>query len=351
VFEDFLGKTFRDDLGQYFTPTPVINLMVGILQPTVNDFIGDPACGSARMLTHALDNIRKHEYEKAVAANGGKAEGINPEEPTQEFVRFRDNQLFGAEIAPNVMHVARLNTLMNGAQYADLKIMDSLAPLASITGGIMQGLPERPGFYPGGLTLILTNPPFGSKVTDKRVLDDLASRDGVAKSKGKVTKSLPQEVAFLNRCLEFLAPGGRMGIVLPDGVLANDSLQDVRDWILRWARLKAVVSLPQETFAPYGAGVKTSVVFLEKRERPLHEGEVDPGTLTQHTYVFDSEGKIRDRKIVCPDSNADYPVYMAQIEDIGYDANGRLTIVEDEASSPPQVVETIQDFRKRLGWA
>ena len=70
VFEDFLGKTFRDDLGQYFTPTPIINLMVGILQPSVNDFIGDPACGSARMLTHALDYVRKAEYETALTSNG-----------------------------------------------------------------------------------------------------------------------------------------------------------------------------------------------------------------------------------------------------------------------------------------
>jgi type I restriction enzyme M protein len=340
VFEDFLGKTFRDDLGQYFTPTPVINLMVGILQPTVNDFIGDPACGSARMLTHALDYVRKHEYEKAVATNSGKAEGMNHEEPTHEFVRFRDNQLFGAEIAPNVMHVARLNTLMNGAQYADLKIMDSLAPLASITGGIMQGLPERPGFYPGGLTLILTNPPFGSKVTDKRVLDDLASRGGVAKSKGKVTKSLPQEVVFLNRCLEFLAPGGRMGIVLPDGVLANSSMQDVRDWILRWARLKAVVSLPQETFAPYGAGVKTSLVFLEKREHPLHQGEEDTGTWTRYEYAFDAEGQIRANAIVHKGS-ADYPVYMAQMDAVGYDATGRETGFDETP-------ELVNDFHKRI---
>ncbi len=350
VFEDFLGKTFRDDLGQYFTPSPVINLMVGILQPTVNDFIGDPACGSARMLTHALDYVRKHEYEMAVAANGGKTEGINPQEPTPEFIRFRDNQLFGAEIAPNLMHVARVNTLMNGAQYADLKIMDSLAPLASITGGIMQGLPERPGFYPSGLTLILTNPPFGSKVTDKRVLDDLASREGVSKANGKMSKSMPQEVVFLNRCLEFLTPGGRMGIVLPDGVLANDSMQDVRDWILRWARLKAVVSLPQETFAPYGAGVKTSVVFLEKRERPLRVYEEDTGSWTRYEYTFDAGDKIHVKPVVQATDSADYSVYMAQIEDIGYDATGRLTIAEDEAPTPPQVVETIQDFRERLGW-
>ncbi|MCC5617222.1 N-6 DNA methylase [Nostoc sp. CHAB 5836] len=156
VFEDFLSKTFRDDLGQYFTPTPVINLMVGILQPTVNDYVGDPACGSARMLTHVLDYVRKQEYAKAIANNGGSAEGINPEEPTQEFIKFRDNHLFGAEYSRNVMHVARVNTLMNGAQYADLKVMDSLERLGSITGGITQGLPERPGFYLGGLTMILT---------------------------------------------------------------------------------------------------------------------------------------------------------------------------------------------------
>jgi len=327
VFEDFLGKTFRDDLGQYFTPTPVINLMVGILQPTINDFIGDPACGSARMLTHALEYVRKHEYEKAVAANSGKAEGINPEEPTPEFIRFRDNQLFGAETASNVMHVARVNTLMNGAQYADLKIMDSLVPMASITGGIMQGLPEHPGFYPGGLTLILTNPPFGAKVTDKRVLEDLASRDGVSKVKNNSVKPMPQEVIFLNRCLEFLAPGGRMGIVLPDGVLANSSMQPVRQWILRWAKLKAVISLPLETFVPYGAGVNTSIVILQKRAIPLQQAESD--------------------NIEAED---DYNVYMARIDKIGYDATGRMLVTEDESHYPPEVQETVNDFEQRLGW-
>lgn len=319
VFEDFLGKTFRDDLGQYFTPTPVINLMVGILQPTVNDFIGDPACGSARMLTHALDYVRKQEFTRAVAANGGNAEGINPEEPTPDFVRFRDNQLFGAEYAPNVMHVARVNTLMNGAQYADLKIMDSLAPLASITGGVMEGLPNNPGFYPNGLTMILTNPPFGSKVTNERVLKDLAERNGVSKLNGKISKSLPQEVVFVNRCLEFLAPGGKLAIVLPDGVLANSSMQDIRDWILRLARIIAVVSLPIETFTPYGAGVKASVLFLQKRNSLVSDEQV---------------------------LSDDYKVFVAQIQDIGYDATGRLNGLESDAPLPPDVVEGIGDFRK-----
>ncbi|MEM7029688.1 MAG: N-6 DNA methylase [Chloroflexota bacterium] len=315
VFEDFLGKTFRDDLGQYFTPTPIINLMVGIMQPTVRDVIGDPACGSARMLTHALEYVRQQEYQKAQKADPGTTD-IDPDYPTTEFRHFCDNNLFGAEISRNVMHVARINAIMNGAPHIDLKVIDTLVPLGSITGGVNSGLPERPGFYPGGLTMILTNPPFGSKVTNKQTLEDLTSRDGVTRKNGKTVRSIPQEVAFVNRCLEFLTPGGKLGIVLPDGVLANSSMQYVRDWILRWAKLKAIVSLPQETFSPYGAGVKTSVVFLEKRTQPL---QPDDDAL----------------------STEDYEVYMARIDDIGYDARGLST-------DKNEIPDVIKDFSTRM---
>jgi type I restriction enzyme M protein len=323
VFEDFLGKTFRDDLGQYFTPTPVINLMVGILQPTVHDFVGDPACGSARMLTHVLDYVRQQEMQ---GTKPKKGKGVNPDEPTKAFVEFRDNHLFGSEISRNVVHVARVNCLMNGAQYADLKVMDALQPLASITGGIMEGLPDRPGFYPGGLTMILTNPPFGAKVTSEGILKDLASRDGVTKKKGKVVNSIPQEIAFINRCLEFLKPGGKLGIVIPDGVLANSSAQDIRDWILRQSRLKAVISLPQATFAPYGAGVKASIIFLEKRQNILMQ-----------------EGQLELGQAFSQDEDKDYEVYMARLDNIGYDERGWPTDLDET----PEVVES---FTQAMRW-
>jgi type I restriction enzyme M protein len=363
VFEDFLGKTFRDDLGQYFTPTPVINLMVGLLQPTVKDFVGDPACGSARMLTHILEYVRNKEYEKAVVANGGNADGINSEEPTPEFVEFRDNHLFGAETSRNVMHVARVNTLMNGAQYADLKIVDSISVLSSITGGIMTGLPQHPGFYPGGLTMIMTNPPFGSSVTSKRVLEDFSSRDGVTKRNGKIVQRIPQEVAFLNRCLEYLAPGGKLASVVPDGILANLSLQFIRDWFLRWAKLKAIISLPQETFAPYGAGVKTSIIVLQKREKPLPSLEIVKQTKkasskkvsTGQIILFNEDASLEsDKADEISNDNArseeDYDVFMSRIDRIGYDATGRPNVPEDIASYPPEVVDTINDFEKMVGW-
>lgn len=328
VFEEFLGKTFRDNLGQYFTPTPVINLMVGILQPTVKDFVGDPACGSARMLTHVLDYVRKQELAKALA-EGREVE--NPDQPSLEFIEFRDNHLFGTEISRNIMQVARVNCLMNGAEYADIKVMDALQPLGSITGGIINGLPHNPGFYPGGLTMILTNPSFGAKVTNSAILKDFATRDGVTKKDGKIVKSIPQEIAFINRCLEFLKPGGKLAIVLPDGVLANSQMQDVRDWILRYARLKSIISLPQETFAPYGASVKVSILVLQKRD-----------------FTFSADPQIEIGQVVVEEE--DYNVYMAQIDSIGYDATGRLNILEDEASYPPDIAWTVVKFNELLGW-
>jgi type I restriction enzyme M protein len=361
VFEDFLGKTFRDDLGQYFTPTPVINLMVGLLQPSVNDYVGDPACGSGRMLTHILEYVRVQEYAKAVATNAGNAAGINLEEPTEAFIKFRDNHLFGAETSRNVMHIARVNTLMNGAQYADLKVIDSLVPLDSITGGTASGLPDNPGFYPGGLTMILTNPPFGSTLTNSSALKDFASRGGVSKRDGKVLKSLAQEVAFINRSLEYLVPGGKLAIVLPDGVLANTSTQFVRDWILRKAKLKIVVSLPQETFSPYGAGVKTSVIVVEKRNVPLSNDEgavaTEKRTKRRSKKNDQQELSLTVEEVVKADGDQQstipldiYNVYMARIDEIGYDATGRLQIMEHEAATPPEVKDVISDFETQLGW-
>jgi type I restriction enzyme M protein len=158
------------------------------------------------------------------------------------------------------------------------------------------------------------------------------TRVAVAK-KWAITSSIAQEVAFLNRCLEFLAPRGKLAIVLPDGILANSSMQYVRDWILRRARLKAIVSLPQATFSPFGMSVKTSLVVLEKREIPL--ALVDQPELGQ-------EG-------VEP-GEQDYDVYMARIDDIGYDASGHLSVSQEEAHEPLEIRDTVERFNLKVGW-
>jgi type I restriction enzyme M protein len=301
-----------------------------------------------------LEYVRSQELTKTIAVNNGKTDGINSEEPTETFIKFRDNHLFGAETSRNVIHIARINTLMNGAQYADLKLIDSLSPIGSITGEITHGLPEYPGFYLGGLTMILTNPPFGSVLNNQRAIEDFASRDGVTKRLGKAVKSIPQEIAFLNRCLEYLAPGGKLASVVPDGVLANSSMEYVRDWILRWARLKAIISLPQATFAPYGAGVKTSVVVLEKREAPLpisssasKKTPITKKAKNERLPMLEFERKVevtpdQIQNIVTIAQADDYEVYMARIDNIGYDARGWST-------GGDEVQDVLADFYSRTG--
>jgi type I restriction enzyme M protein len=309
VFEGFLGTTFRAGLGQYFTPEPVVRLMVGILDPDVNDIIGDPACGSARMLTHCLEHVRIRRDEGTDEGNFSEA-----------FNLFRANNLFAADISPNLVRLARVNAALSGAPEMDIRLLDSLLPIAQFADR-EDGNYREVGFVPNGLTMAITNPPFGSTINDSTILRGYwVAHKPTRKGGTRQVRSAAKEVLFVNRCLEYLRPGGRMGIVLPDGVLANASMQYVRDAIVRHARLKAVVSLPQHTFTPYGAGVKTSVLFLERKGEGAGMGP-----------LFDGEGQ------------QDYPVYMARVDEIGYDATGR------EAGAD-EIDEVVADFHVKVGW-
>jgi type I restriction enzyme M protein len=168
--------------------------------------------------------------------------------------------------------------------------------------------------------MAITNPPFGSTINNAAVLREywIAHKPN---KKGEVhqVRSAAKEVLFINRCMDYLRPGGRLGIVLPDGVLANSSMQYVRDGIVGHARLKAVVSLPQHTFTPFGAGVKTSVLFVQKKGENAGLGP-----------IFDG-------------GDEDYPVYMARVDEIGYDATGR-------ESGADEIDEVVADFHKQVGW-
>jgi type I restriction enzyme M protein len=160
--------------------------------------------------------------------------------------------------------------------------------------------------------LIMTNPPFGSqgKVTDRSFLErfDLgwkwSEKDGKFKKENKLQNGQVPDILFIERCLDFLKDGGKMGIVLPDGDLTNSTFSYLRNYIKNRARLLAVVSLPKETFIPHGTGVKASVMFLQK----LSKNELE---------------KLKKK---------DYQVFFGIIEKIGYegDKNGTPTYKRDE---------------------
>ena len=312
AFERFLGSTFRGELGQFFTPRPVVDFMVNLLDPREGELICDPAAGSGGFLIRAFEHVRNQinaaiQAEKDRAKTDIETESLEPEEEEARidaaFVELNrellssDDQnqpidtrvgrlawrcIFGSDAEPRAARTAKMNMIMHGDGHGGIHHHD--------------GLVDINGIFPSRFDVVITNPPFGSNVgNDQKVdgsdetrirLDDtyratclerygdqwehshrrLQEAAGTSIldlfeiGKGKTNRAT--EIVFVERCLSLLKPGGRMGIVLPDGNLNNPSLAWLRRWCEGKARIMAVVSLPEETFRSADATVKASLVFL-----------------------------------------------------------------------------------------
>lgn len=316
AFERFLGTTFRGELGQFFTPRPVVDFMVSMLDPKEGELICDPAAGSGGFLIRAFEHVRSEigasiQAEKDKARAHIEALGLDPDEEErridQAFAtlnrellpsddqnkpvdtrvgRLAWNCIFGTDAEPRAARTAKMNMIMHGDGHGGIHYHD--------------GLVDINGIFPDRFDIIITNPPFGSNVGDDqrvggsdetRVYDDEAYKKrcmtrygaaweeshkrmlaaSTAKTKildlfeiGKGKSNRATEIVFVERCLNLLKPGGRIGIVLPDGNLNNPSLTWLRRWCEGKARVLAVISLPEETFRSADATVKASLVFLKR---------------------------------------------------------------------------------------
>jgi type I restriction enzyme M protein len=295
AFEQFMDGFFKGDFGQYFTPREIIEFAVHMMQPTNEDRVLDPACGSGGFLLHALDAVRKEADDYY---------DVDTNEHYKHWHEFAKNRLFGAEINEEIARVAKMNMIIHDDGHTNVIGWDALEPIERLTA-------QNKGFAENSFDLILTNPPFGAmiKQDEKPYLSsyEMSEIVNTVKASAKVDPamgkkmikkrtSVKTEILFCERVWRFLKPGtGRAAIILPDGILTNSSLQGVRDWLLRKFRILAVVSLPQSAFAHFGAGVKASIVFLRKRD--VNETPSDDDT-----------------------------IFMAVAENIGYDATGRKTM-------------------------
>ena len=284
AFEQFMDGFFKGDFGQYFTPRPVIEFAVKMMKPEHDWDVLDPACGSGGFLLHALDYMRKQAGEYF-------DKETEPNEYRDYWHNFAAKHLFGIEINDEIARVAKMNMIVHDDGHTNVISFDALDSIDKMHE-------KNRGFETDKFDLILTNPPFGSKINNAEKpylstyeLGNTYNAKGVAKSR----KNQSSEVLFIERIWEFLKPDiGKAAIVLPDGILTNSSSQYVRDFILEKFQLLAVVSLPQHAFAHFGAGVKASIIFVRKRKA----NEI-------------------------PDENE--AIFMAAPELIGYDATGRTT--------------------------
>jgi len=297
-YEHFLGGVFRGAMGQYFTPRPIVSFMVNFLGPDINDFVVDPACGSGGFLIYTLEKMRKELYAK-----------LDEKDAAYRWQDFALKQVYGIEINSQLARVSMMNMIIHEDGHTNIENADALD-----NPEIWKRQKIRE-YFGKKFTLLLTNPPFGASIKEREKPYLVNYELG-----GKIKKRNRQntEILFIERCLDFLKPGGRMGIVLPDGILTNSSLQYVRDFITERAQILGVVSLPQTAFrrpsskgsGDTGSGVKASLLFLRKKK----EGE-----------------KLSD----------DYPIFMGIAEHIGYDATGRPD--KDEF---PDILKAWQEFKK-----
>ena len=257
AFETFMGSFFRGDFGQYFTPRPIVKFIVDVLPITTDSVVLDTSCGSGGFLLHALDKIRK---EADAYFKPGTAKHY------RFWHDFAMSNLYGIEINEQIARTAKMNMIIHDDGHTNVVAADGLLPPYQIVEKT-----KNQGFREGRFDFIITNPPFGSTVkqTEKAYLHHyrLAVRDVDwlnPKSKAAARPGQDTEILFIEQCWNYLAEGGYLAIVIPDGILTNSSLQYVRDGIEDLYRIVAVVSLPQTTFTATGAGVKSSVLFLKK---------------------------------------------------------------------------------------
>ncbi len=284
AFEQFMDGFFKGDFGQYFTPRPIIEFAVQMMEPEHNWDVLDSSCGSGGFLLHALDYMRNQAaeyYEK------GSVEYYT------YWHDFASKHLYGIEINDEIARVAKMNMIVHDDGHTNVISADALDSIDLM-------YQHNRGFKKNKFDLVLTNPPFGSTINhaEKPYLSGyFLGKTYDAKGKAKPRKNQSSEVLFIERIWEFLKPGtGKAAIILPDGILTNSSMQYVRDFILEKFQLLAVVSLPQHAFTHFGAGVKASIIFVRKR---------------------------RDNELI-DDNEA---IFMASPELIGYDATGKTISV------------------------
>jgi len=289
AFQSVLGSAIRAGMGQYFTPDPIVKIATGILQPTPSDMILDPFCGSGHFLTSCLDYVVKNYGDKIKEV---------------DMAEFKFFHLHGIEKSERMVRIAMTDMLLHEDGHTNIRNLDALLSFENYPD--ILALRDDGNSDPAVFSMIVTNPPFGSIMRSE--VKEMVGRFNLGAKK----KSLPLEILGLERSFQFLKPGGRMAIVLPDGLLKNKNAKFVRKWVEQVAEIKAIISLPEESFNAYGAMVKTSLCIFRK---------------------------LKDKEAPNPDSRA----LLIEAGNLGYDATGR-----EKAGSEVELI--IETFHKEIGW-
>lgn len=341
AYEEITSSMLKSQRGQFFTPTNVIRSMVEMMDPGGDSDLTqadnwtkilDPACGSGRFLTYALDHVRRKMADQLYPNEHPllRLHRLEEDKRGTNLVRkFAEASLYGVDFDPDLKRAARMNMILNNDGHGNILSFNSLEFPNMLEGKSVREIRAEYGKQSkdqwkdaarmrveadfGTFDYIFTNPPFGAKIPidDPKVLEqyDLGYRwrkddDDRWYKSGDLQSRVAPEVLFVERCVQWAKPGtGRVAIVLPDGILGNPDAEYIRYWILKNCQVLASVDLPVEAFLPQ-VGVQASLLFLRRKS----------------TEEMDAEALGKP---------AEYNVFMAVAEAVGHDRRGNQVYVRD----------------------
>lgn len=331
AYEELVGANLRGDRGEFFTPRNIMRMAVEMINPKPDEKICDTSCGTGGFLVMAMNHVIE-QLKKEVEADLGEPENKWSDDQKRIF-RDRIRQIaasnfYGFDINPDLVKATKMNMVMNNDGSGNIYRNDSLLPPHEWSIDLKKQLAEALNIQANTIKnadtieffdVIVTNPPFGSKIPikDSHILEQFeigylwrTEKDG---ENGQTSwqrsrdfqSSAPPEQLFIERCIQFLKPGGRLAIVLPDSILGNPGLEYIRQWLVEKTRIVASVDLHVDTFQPRN-GTQTSVLIVQKKTHKETAAEQLSETIRL------------------------YNIFMAMVERVGHDKRGNTLFKRDE---------------------
>ena len=336
AYEEIVGANLRGDRGEFFTPRNVMAMVVEMMNPTIDEKVLDSSCGTGGFLVTAMTYAMKQlkiEFEKETGKLKSEWNDFEKKAFQDKISDMAMNNYFGFDINPDLVKATKMNMVMNNDGSGNILQNNSLLQPHEWTDDFKTRLSaalqidkktlinkDSIGYF----DVIVTNPPFGSKIPikDHAILSqfDLAKIWKQDKKTGKWTitdryqSSVSPEILFIERCYQFLKPGGRMGIVLPDALLGSPGTGYIREWLIKNTKIIASIDLHEDTFQPRN-GTQTSVLILQKKTEEEISKEETTGQM------------------------ADYNIYMAIVDKIGHDKRGNTLFKRDNDGNEIMVPE------------
>lgn len=337
AFEVFIGPALRGAEGQFFTPRNVIEMLVRMVNPKPGEKIIDPACGSGGFLIAALSHVWRQLRDEGRRKKWSERYLAKRElEVATDCFRGIDKDAFLARVCKAYMALI-------GDGRGGVFCQNTLEPFDSWPALMQQKI------KPGTFDVVLTNPPFGKKIVVKgeKILSqfDLGYKwkydraMGKWESTSKLRDKLPPQIPFLERCIQLLRPGGRIGIVLPESIFGNPSHRYIVDWLLARVHVTAIVSMPESLFKTSGkGGTHTKVCVLLGT---VDGEEANPREPERAMQVAEEAAEYATRP----------PIFMGEAKWCGHDSRGNPTYRKGFAGEMalldevPEIAQRFEEWR------